>query len=1120
MPIPHLAAILNKNMKAFLLLGLLCFLMPFHSLGQKKQLRGYLLDEDRSTGHRAMRAYIDSLRTDRAKTNLLKASHQRTKRTSSTPPLGTVENFGASGLKGFWRYNKVTDGSHGHKTDVVRYDSTSSTFYAVSHGRLLLAGKLQDHSAVEIQNQQTRIATNVLICEPTTGRLLAQVASPTSSSGLAYSEDKGKTWTTSSVSGVNNGYEAEWGAALAGTSHPIVVLTKGRWGNHDWIVLVSLDHGNSYQEVKRWPASTVEDIKACNPYGSDKAYFAVKGVNSAQVDLYSFDGHQQGLVLENSSQIEITPMGGTMVGTRENGTDHLYMNCEHNGYHYDGNTWSLAGNDPLWTGLMDIDPNDYKHVIFHAFSLKYTPDGGQTYAEDQWALTEYGWDPRGTQWVKTEQGEWVFLFGNDFGIHFTTDLHTRSEWKHINKDQIHQILHHGDYSDKTGLLVTENQDRGTLTWEENRPGELQGKLTQTADGLRACIANTGNSYWFIHYWGILYHDYNPADGINVFPKGYKISPDSWYTPPMAPSWKAGEDAVFFAGYDSLYKAIYDPEGDQVLVERNPFNFRQAAGDRLYGVATTESDPNRIYAVTTNGVFFYSLDHGATWAKTAHTGSFPSYSGPYWGSSGYAVAVSPSDPNFVCVAGNGSSTNAFLISRDGGKTFSVATDGMTRYWNREITISPDGKYVFGTNQMVYVVAQNKWYDLRGSSCPVDEFTTGVEYISSKHLVRYFTYGVGVLDLVLEGLGEYPTVKINNLKNLEYHPEGKFTFKVDAEDLDGNIAKVDFYQNGTLIASKTTAPYEFEVNLQYPDTPFFQAYATDNNGNISRSAEVHVRVLKAQQPDTLSACKTWGVKYELYVGTPNYVPDTIDLATLTAVEEGVVDSLEMYSFQRAQDHTAARFTGYLRIEQEGFYQFSLGHQNVSCFKINGDSVVVNTFNPWLSGLGSNEVFLKKGDHLFDFQFWKSAFDQADIVVNINRRNQTAQLIGASQLLHESANNCVDCEGNMDGTAYLDACAICVGGNTGQQACDPLSNTEPADLSAFTFEVYPNPSTGRLHIASSGTPQNLTLEVYNAMGRLIERQQWKNNEPVMNLDLSGNPAGLYFVKIGPSTKAVVLR
>lgn len=91
---------------------------------------------------------------------------------------------------------------------------------------------------------------------------------------------------------------------------------------------------------------------------------------------------------------------------------------------------------------------------------------------------------------------------------------------------------------------------------------------------------------------------------------------------------------------------------------------------------------------------------------------------------------------------------------------------------------------------------------------------------------------------------PTVSISSPKNNDEFIAGKpFDITAIASDLDGSIAKVDFYADGQLIGSKSSAPYTINWTTAIGAYDL-SATATDNDGNTANSPLV--RVILNQPP----------------------------------------------------------------------------------------------------------------------------------------------------------------------------------------------------------------------------------------------------------------------------------
>ncbi|MCR8666828.1 polysaccharide lyase family protein [Aestuariibaculum sp. M13] len=73
----------------------------------------------------------------------------------------------------------------------------------------------------------------------------------------------------------------------------------------------------------------------------------------------------------------------------------------------------------------------------------------------------------------------------------------------------------------------------------------------------------------------------------------------------------------------------------------------------------------------------------------------------------------------------------------------------------------------------------------------------------------------------------------------------------------------------------------------------------------------------------------------------------------------------------------------------------------------------------------------------------------------------------------------------------------------------STEDFD-SKNKIKMYPNPTNGKIKIDLPYSSTNLAIELYSISGTLISRQNHKSNTKSLELDLSNNPAGVYFLKI----------
>jgi len=105
------------------------------------------------------------------------------------------------------------------------------------------------------------------------------------------------------------------------------------------------------------------------------------------------------------------------------------------------------------------------------------------------------------------------------------------------------------------------------------------------------------------------------------------------------------------------------------------------------------------------------------------------------------------------------------------------------------------------------------------------------------------GTAIADTVRIKINAIPTVAISSPTDLATITAGaNFTINANANDTDGTIAKVEFYQGSTLLG-QATGPYSFMWNNAPVGTYALTAKATDDNGATALSAVVNVTVSAA-------------------------------------------------------------------------------------------------------------------------------------------------------------------------------------------------------------------------------------------------------------------------------------
>jgi hypothetical protein len=188
---------------------------------------------------------------------------------------------------------------------------------------------------------------------------------------------------------------------------------------------------------------------------------------------------------------------------------------------------------------------------------------------------------------------------------------------------------------------------------------------------------------------------------------------------------------------------YTRSGDVWTWSRLPFDFRQESWEHVSALAIAAASPNRWYAGTNAGRFWYSTDRGGTWTRSTFSGvPAPQYL------TGLAIAVDPLDPQKVTVGGAGYSNPGVYRSTDGGRTFSPLGTAQPQTLFYDLATDPvGGGDVYAATESGpyrFRAATGAWESLLEPPAPLTTFWS-VERLPDR--LRFGTYGRGIWDYVV-------------------------------------------------------------------------------------------------------------------------------------------------------------------------------------------------------------------------------------------------------------------------------------------------------------------------------------------------------------------------------------
>lgn len=162
------------------------------------------------------------------------------------------------------------------------------------------------------------------------------------------------------------------------------------------------------------------------------------------------------------------------------------------------------------------------------------------------------------------------------------------------------------------------------------------------------------------------------------------------------------------------------------------------------LAIAPSDHSRWYAVTYDGSFYRSDNHGATWTIT--TASLPDAHYFY----GSEILVSSTEKNLVYVGGAGYSNPAVYRSTDGGSLWTAFNTGLpsTLVFGLVFESHVAENTLYAATEAGpyrYDSGSGQWQSLLSTACcaPMTSYWD-VESIEQRGIVRFATYGRGIWD----------------------------------------------------------------------------------------------------------------------------------------------------------------------------------------------------------------------------------------------------------------------------------------------------------------------------------------------------------------------------------------
>ncbi|WP_082026748.1 Ig-like domain-containing protein [Flammeovirga sp. OC4] len=171
-------------------------------------------------------------------------------------------------------------------------------------------------------------------------------------------------------------------------------------------------------------------------------------------------------------------------------------------------------------------------------------------------------------------------------------------------------------------------------------------------------------------------------------------------------------------------------------------------------------------------------------------------------------------------------------------------------------------------------------------------SGIQLSEGKHVLKVNFVGgefnLGKMNFTLESKNELPTVSLVTADgNADYDLGATITFNATADDTDGTITQVEFFEGTNSLGVVTTAPFTLDWTPSVADSYSITAIATDDKGasTTSDAVSIMINTVVENVPPTVTVGTSDDlVEYELNT--------TITLTADAADSDGTITQVEFF------------------------------------------------------------------------------------------------------------------------------------------------------------------------------------------------------------------------------------